>query len=77
MALIISVDVYDFRNTNNELYKKTLMGLPVEGAFVEAATSPDPRIFCYSSINYPALGLGAPAYLTAETVAQILTKMNA
>lgn len=76
MAQIISVDVYDFSTTGNNFATKRLMGLPVPGAFVSVAQSPDPRVYCYSAISYPALGIANQPFLTAETVAEILTKMN-
>lgn len=76
MAQIISVDVYDFATTGNQYANKRLMGLPVQGAIVEVARSPDPRVYVYSQIRYPDWGIAQGPFLTAETVAEILTKMN-
>ena len=77
MALMISVNVYDFSTTGNQYAKKQLVGLPTAGLFVETATSPDPRVYVYSRLRYPALGIADPAYLTAETVTQIIAKVVA
>ncbi len=79
MGNLISVTVYDFGSAGNKRFKTTLMGLPTKDMFVEVARSPDPNIYCYSIIRYPALGLAIPegGYLTAQTVAQIITLANA
>lgn len=83
MAQIISVDVYNFDSIGNRKVNTQLMGLPVAGAFVTpipAANQLDPSVFVYSKISYPGYGPATPyanGFVTAETVAQILTKMNA
>lgn len=84
MANVISVTVYDFNAVGNKKYGTNLMGLPTQGAFVSPVQanggSPDPSVYVYSKISYPGLGPATPhanGYYTAETVAQIITKMNA
>jgi hypothetical protein len=78
MAVIISTSVYNFDGTGNEKISIQERGLPVAGAFVEPASSPDPRVYIYSRIRYPGLALAdsSPLY-TAETVAEIIAKMQA
>lgn len=82
MAQIISTSVYDFNSTGNNMVSVDVMGLPVQGAFVSQVGGPAPYIpfqgkYVYSKITYPALGAAGKEYLTAETVSDILAKMNA
>lgn len=83
MAQIISTSVYDFGSVGNQMVSINVMGLPVQGAFVSkvGGTAPyvpyDGKNYVYSKISYPSLGAADKEFLTAETVAQILTKMNA
>lgn len=79
MATVISVTVYNFDATGNKFKSKQLQAIPVP-AEVVPATSPDPSVFVYSKILYTeggkTGGMLKEAY-TAETVASIITKMQA
>lgn len=75
----IAVTVYNFDATGNKFRSKELRNIPLP-AEVVPAVSPDPSVFVYSKLLYSEGGrLGGmlkEAY-TAETVSQILTRMNA
>lgn len=72
----IIVDVYSFESAGNKYTGKKQMTIPLPAQAVPAV-SPDPTVFCYSKLVYQMpTGLVKEAY-TAETVAQLNTKMTA
>lgn len=72
----ILVDVYSFDAVGNKYAGKQQTSIPLPATAV-LATSPDPTVFCYSKLVYEMpRGMTREAY-TAETVAQLNTKMNA
>ena len=80
MANVIIVDVYDFAGVGNKYVGKQQGPLVVSKIVdvVPITRSPDPTVYVYSCIKYAPVGGGMiEDNYTAETVAQITTKMNA
>lgn len=72
----IIVDCYDFNSVNNKYVTKRQQVIPLPAQVVKA-TSPDSSVFVYSKIVYQMPDGAVQECYTAETVQQILTKMNA
>jgi hypothetical protein len=73
---VLSVTVYNFDSTGNKYVNKQLRAIPLPCEILPAS-SPDSLVYVYSKILYQSPdGFRKEAY-TAETVAQLVTRINA
>jgi len=75
MAVVISTTVYHFNSAGNAFVKTEVLGIPTP-AMVVPASSPDPKVYCYSKLITQPYGPNPKEYYTAESVASLISKQN-